>query len=68
VITKELRRYCGLKWSSQQQLVEPLCGSVPVQGHPWSGVEEFGDVVEVGLGVFAQVGAFGQELAERACG
>ena len=42
------------------ELAETLGGSVPPQGLAGPGVEEEGDLVQLGLGVDGQVAALGQ--------
>ena len=48
-----------------ESLIEDSCGCLPLQGHPGFGVEAQDDVVALGLGQAAEVGALGQVLAER---
>ena len=61
-------RSLGFSWSLQQQLVEPLGWSLPVEGFAGSEVELVGDEVDVFAGVDGQVGAFGEVLAEQPVG
>ena len=50
----------------RDELVEALGGSIPAEGLAGSAVEAHSDLVEVGLGVEGEVGAFGEVLADEA--
>src|SRR5215475_671701 len=51
-----------------EELVEGFGGGVVAEGFAGAGVELVGDGVELVLGVGAQVGAFGQVVADQAVG
>jgi hypothetical protein len=46
----------GSRGCCNEELVERLGGSLPVEGHPGAAVEFGGDLVEGGLGPGAEVG------------
>src|SRR5205814_4983665 len=50
----------------RDELVESFGGSIPCEGHAGASVEFDGDVVELLLAVFGEVGAFGEVLADEA--
>src|SRR3954447_13450332 len=50
----------------RDESLESLGWSLPLESHAWSFVEQCGDVVELALGVDGQIGAFGEELADKA--
>src|SRR5438552_16456299 len=50
----------------RDELVESFGGSIPCEGHAGASVEFDGDVVELLLAWFGEVGAFGEVLADEA--
>src|SRR5439155_14066080 len=50
----------------RDELVESFGGSIPCEGHAGASVEFDGDVVELLLAVFGEVGAIGEVLADEA--
>src|SRR5580704_10481757 len=50
----------------RDKLVESFGWSIPSEGLAGSGVEKQGDLVEVGLALIREVGAFGEELPRQA--
>src|ERR1700694_4985306 len=59
-------KFTAISSGGRDKFVESFRWSIPCEGLAGTCIEEKSDLVEVGLGVDRQVGAFGEELADEA--